>query len=293
MIAFSIFWRPIYRYWIFYFISFILGYIFLYFIGKKWYFSKYPTLSQVFTKNLDSLIIFLILWLLIWWRLGYILIYNFDYYLHHLSEVLQVWKGWMSFIGGGVWVITSMLIFKKRQKLSRKEFLLLFDCIFVMVPIGIFRWRLGNYLNQELYWVVFHNPWLSQDIVNILMKTGFLHTYSNVDQQLRRNTNLLSMLFEWILLFVIGFDVFKNQIKRQTFFAGLITGCFLVWYSLIRFLLEYLRNDSQSQFILFFTKSQRVFVGSFIIWFILLISILKKNRTWGIFKSKKDVLTQN
>jgi prolipoprotein diacylglyceryltransferase len=69
MVAFQVFGRNIYRYGIFYFIAFLLGYIFLTFIGKKAYFKKFPALQTTLTSNLETLFIFLLLGVLVGGRL--------------------------------------------------------------------------------------------------------------------------------------------------------------------------------------------------------------------------------
>ncbi|MBO7505002.1 prolipoprotein diacylglyceryl transferase [bacterium] len=61
MIAFSIFGRDIYRYGIFYLIGFILAYFFLYRIGKKQFFKKFPNLQKLLESDLETLFIILIL----------------------------------------------------------------------------------------------------------------------------------------------------------------------------------------------------------------------------------------
>jgi prolipoprotein diacylglyceryltransferase len=87
--------------------------------------------------------------------------------------------------------------------------------------------------------------------------------YPKVDDALRINTNLLSMLFEGLLLFVVNGVLFRKLIKKQLFQIGKITSVFLIGYSLFRFLFEYLRNDSQAEFIGLFTKSQWFFLVVF------------------------------
>jgi prolipoprotein diacylglyceryltransferase len=69
MVAFQLFGFSIYWYGIFYFISFLLGYGFLSFIGKKGYFKRFPALQQVLTVHLDTLMIALLLGVLIGGRL--------------------------------------------------------------------------------------------------------------------------------------------------------------------------------------------------------------------------------
>jgi phosphatidylglycerol:prolipoprotein diacylglycerol transferase len=110
----------------------------------------------------------------------------------------------MSFIGGGVGVFLAMLLFRVFFKLSWKEFLLLFDMILIVVPLGIFFGRLGNYLNQELYGIAVSQLPLSEGVISFLQSVNLIHVYPQVDTVLRINTNLLSMLFEGICLFVVN-----------------------------------------------------------------------------------------
>jgi prolipoprotein diacylglyceryltransferase len=140
----------------------------------------------------------------------------------------------------------------------------------VVVPFGILLWRLGNYLNQELYGVIFVNPWFSDTFVSLLQSLWFLHIYSNVDSFLRINTNLLSMISEWVLLLLLNSRLFYAMLKKKIFSVARISSCFVIWYSIFRFLFEYLRNDSQSEFVGLFTKSQRFFLFFFVFWCILL-----------------------
>jgi phosphatidylglycerol:prolipoprotein diacylglycerol transferase len=189
----------------------------------------------------------------------------------------------MSFIGGGIGVMLALLLFRFFFRLSRKEFLLLFDIILVVVPLGIFLGRLGNYLNQELYGISVQINGFPQFIrpdfiINLLHKLGLLHIYPNVDGNLRVNTNLLSMLFEGITLFAVNSVLFRKMIKKQFFQIGKITSWFMIGYSGFRFLFEYLRNDSQAEFVGLFTKSQWVFLVVFVGgWLILFLSTQVKS----------------
>jgi prolipoprotein diacylglyceryltransferase len=100
--------------------------------------------------------------------------------------------------------------------------------------------------------------------------------YPQVDTVLRINTNLLSMLFEGICLFVVNWVLFCSQLKKKRLKIWIISSCFLVGYSGFRFLFEYLRNDSQSEFIGWFTKSQWVFLVAFVIGVVLWIVSQRK-----------------
>ena len=150
MVAFSIFGRNIYRYWIFYLIGFIVAYIFLYYIWKKRYFHKFPKLQNLLENDLETLFIILILWVLIWWRLGHVLIYDFQYFLHNPLDIFKIWQWWMSFIGWILWVILWVTLFIWKKKFSRKEYIILLDLLCCILPLCIAFWRLWNFLNQEL-----------------------------------------------------------------------------------------------------------------------------------------------
>jgi phosphatidylglycerol:prolipoprotein diacylglycerol transferase len=269
MVAFSIFGRDIYRYGIFYLVGFVIAYCFLYFIWKKRYFNKFTKLQNLLENDLESLFIILILWVLIWWRLWHVFIYDFQYFIDNPIDVIKVRQWWMSFIWWIIWVIIWISIFIYKKKFSRKEFIILLDLLACILPICIALWRLWNFLNQELYWIIFKNSlWRSESIVSTLNSLWFLHIYNKIDSTLRINTNLLSIIFEGILLFIILLSNFIIQINNKKRKIWKISMIFLLWYSTVRFFLEYLRQDSQAEFIWRFTKSQRFFLIFILLWII-------------------------
>jgi phosphatidylglycerol:prolipoprotein diacylglycerol transferase len=272
MIAFSIFWINIYRYWIFYLIGFCLAYFFLFFIWKKKYFHKFPKLQNLLENDLETLFIILILWVLIWWRLGHVLIYDFQYFIDNPLDAFKIWQGWMSFIWWILWVVLCITLFIRYKKFSRKEYIILLDLLCCILPLCIAFGRLWNFLNQELYWIAFTNPfWRTESTIWTLTSLWFLHIYDKIDSALRINTNFLSIIFEWFLLFITWMIIFAKQIKNNKRKIWKIWVIFLLWYSIIRFLLEYLRQDSQAEFIWPFSKSQRFFVIFIITWIIIAI----------------------
>jgi len=274
MIAFSIFWINIYRYWIFYLIGFCLAYFFLFFIWKKQYFHKFPKLQNLLENDLETLFIILILWVLIWWRLGHVLIYDFQYFIDNPLDAFKIWQWGMSFIWWILWVVFWVTLFIRYKKFSRKEYIILLDLLCCILPLCIAFWRLWNFLNQELYWIVFTTPfWRTEWTIWTLTSLWFLHIYDKIDSVLRINTNLLSIIFEWILLFITWMIIFTKQIKNNKRKIWKIWVIYLLWYSIIRFLLEYLRQDSQAEFIWPFSKSQRFFVIFIITWIIIAICL--------------------
>ena len=131
-----------------------------------------------------------------------------------------------------------------------------FDAYF---RLGIFFGRFGNFLNQELYGIPLAE--LPDRLGQFFSSLGLWHYYPKVDGLLRVNTNFISMALEGILLFMIQVLVFFGMIRKKERKVWSLATNFLLFYSLIRFWLEYLRADSQLEFIGFFTKSQRFFLG--------------------------------
>ncbi len=264
-VAFSLFWFEVYWYGIFYMIAFLIVYFFLYYLGKIGLYKKYPKLDNLLKNDVDLIIIYCILWVIIWGRLWYVLIYDLWYYLANPLKILYVWEWWMAFIGWMIWVLLSMLLLKKNQKLSNDELWLLFDSLVVLLPFGIALGRFGNYLNQEIYWIPVRDDFLNTDLWQFVQQINLLHVYEKVDKQLRWNTNFISIILEWIILGCITLFAGIRRIILKKYKPWFIVWLFLVFYSFFRFFIEYLRVDSQSEFLLFLTRSQWFFVGFFVV----------------------------
>ncbi len=279
MIAFSIGSIDVYRYGIFYFITFLLGYLFFYRLAKKNIFwEKFPHLQTFLDKHIDDFILCIFLWVLIGGRLGHVIIYDFQYYLSHPGDIFQVRKWWMSFIGGIFGVTIALLVLAWKKGLRLKEVVLLGDLIFAILPFGIMIGRIGNFLNQELYGVVVSDwlPRLWYPIFSLLNDIGIFHVYDQIDSQLRVNTNLLSSIFEGGILLLITLSIIRHRVKTKAPHPGQIVAIFLLWYSGVRFLLEYVRADSQLEFYGRFSISQRFFL-----WFFLLgiVTLIRQKRS--------------
>ncbi len=283
MIAFSLGSIDIYRYGIFYFMAFLAGYLFLYRISKKNIFwTTFPRLQTFLEKHLDDIMLCIFLGVLVWGRLGHVVIYNFWYYLSHPGEIFQVRKWGMSFIWWMVGVAITFSLLARKKKFRFKEIVLLFDVVLAIVPFGIMLGRIGNFLNQELYGVVVTDwlPRLGYPVFAFLQQINIFHVYPQVDSFLRLNTNFISSFFEWFVLLVITLSIIRTRVKTKKPQPGKIVGVFLMWYSFIRFLLEYVRADSQLEFRGRFTISQRRFILFFLMWWIVMIRSYRNRITW-------------
>lgn len=279
MIAFSIWNFHVYWYWIFYLVWFLLTYFFLKWIWKKKFFEKFDWLQKILNFWLEDLLIALILWVIIGGRLWEVFIYQWSYFSQHLWEIFAIWNWWMSFIWWLVGVIISLLIFVKIKKIKLKELSLLCCLLVVVVPIAIALWRFWNYLNQELYWIVIPNLFINNHsgLSHFLTKINIFHVYPHIDSELRLNTNWLAIIFEWIIPFVVWIIIFSRQMKKKNVNPNINIWMFLFLYSIARFVLEYFRFWSQTQFVWIFTKSQWIFILFFIVAVVMLLNSRNKN----------------
>ena len=188
-------------------------------------------------KKFDDYISYLIIGLIIGGRIGYVLIYNFNFYINNLLDIFKIWEGGMSFHGGLIGIIIASVIFAKREK--QNPFLYM-DIVALVAPIGIFFGRISNFINSELYGKATNIPW------SVI--------FTKVDSVPRHPSQIYEAFLEGIVLFLL-LIYFKNKFLSR---PGLISGLFLVFYSIFRFFVEFYRApDEQLGYIfLNFTMGQ-------------------------------------
>src|SRR5688500_10079293 len=107
-------------------------------------------------KDIDDLLFWATLGVVLGGRLGYVLFYKPGYYIDHLDEVLLLWKGGMSFHGGLLGVIAAMAWIAYSRG---RSFLSVSDLAATGTPVGLFLGRLSNFVNGELWGRVSDVPW--------------------------------------------------------------------------------------------------------------------------------------
>jgi phosphatidylglycerol:prolipoprotein diacylglycerol transferase len=209
-----------------YSLAYIFGIIFGWILCKK-IFIKNSNINEKF----DDYIAYLIIGIILGGRIGYIIFYNFSYYLDNIFDIFKIWQGGMSFHGGLLGVIVSSYIFAKKN--NQNPFFYL-DQVSLVAPVGIFFGRLANFINSELYGTVSNAPW---SVIFI-----------KVDNLSRHPSQLYEAILEGVILFVILiYFVNKDYLKKP----GLISGLFLIFYSLFRFFVEFFRvPDEQIGYLL-------------------------------------------
>ena len=210
-----------------YSLAYIFGIIIGWSLCKK-IFIKNSDISEKF----DDYITYLIIGIILGGRLGYIIFYNFDYYSHNILDILKIWQGGMSFHGGLVGIILSSIIFAKKNNQDPFEYM---DLVSLVAPIGIFFGRLANFINSELYGKTTEVLWSV--------------TFTKVDNLPRHPSQLYEAVLEGAILFLILMYFRKKNYLTK---PGLISGLFLIFYSIFRFFLEFLRvPDEQLGYLTF------------------------------------------
>ncbi len=176
--------------------------------------------------DLDDLLLYGILGVVLGGRIGYCLFYNTGYYLTHPLEIFYVWQGGMSFHGGLLGVIFAMWLYARR---TERNFLGTMDFIAPLVPLGLASGRIGNFINAEL-------PGRAAD-----PSLPWAMIFPTVDKIPRHPSQLYQFALEGVLLFVI---LWIYALKPRA--LGRVSGAFLLGYGVFRIIAEFFREPDAS-----------------------------------------------
>ena len=173
--------------------------------------------------QIDDLLIWVTLGVVLGGRIGYVLFYNPAMILNDPASIFAVWRGGMSFHGGLLGVIVAGALFCKKNNLSVVR---IGDMVGAAVPIGLFFGRIANFINSELWGNITNVPW------------GVI--FPNGGPLPRHPSQLYEAALEGIALFVllrIATHHYKS-LKRP----GLTMGIYLTGYGLARIISEFFRT---------------------------------------------------
>jgi phosphatidylglycerol:prolipoprotein diacylglycerol transferase len=171
-------------------------------------------------KDLDDVLFYGILGVILGGRLGYALFYKFGDYLAAPWKIFYVWEGGMSFHGGFLGVVLALWWFARSRK---QNWLAITDFIAPLVPLGLAAGRIGNFINAELWGRAATVPWAM--------------IFPNVDNVPRHPSQLYEFALEGVLLFAILWWFSAKPRPR-----GAVSALFLIGYGTIRFLVEFTRE---------------------------------------------------
>jgi len=192
-------------------------------------------------KKLEDLYFYAIIFGLIGARLYEVFFFNWSYYQHNLINIFKVWEGGLAIQGTILFGVLTVYIFCKKNKSphfkksggdklsqlkgkcgDKLKFFQYTDLLVLGLILGQAIGRWGNFFNQELYGRISSLPWAIY-----IERTGLFH----------HPVFLYESILNLILFFIL-YQVFKKQQK-----FGLTTLLYIGGYSLIRFLMEFIRID--------------------------------------------------
>lgn len=196
--------------------------LFLYLANRRAAQPQFASLGWT-RRDVEDLLFFGVVGVVLGGRLGYAIFYKGSHYLAHPLEILEVWKGGMSFHGGLIGVIVALAVFAWKR---RRPFLEVADLVAPCVPTGLASGRVGNFINGEL-WGRPADPSLPWAMV-----------FPQAPDRLPRHpSQVYQFLLEGLLLFVLLW--WYGRQPRQT---GQVSGAFLFGYGVFRYIAEFFRE---------------------------------------------------
>ena len=173
------------------------------------------------SSNVDDLIFYGALGVVLGGRVGYLLFYNFTSFITNPLIFFNFQNGGMSFHGGFIGILIATILFNKNSKFSFFETT---DFIAPLIPLGLAFGRIGNYINGELWGKV------TSSAFGI-----YAPDQSGIWAQ-RYPTQLYEALLEGVILFFILWFFSKNNKPLMA-----TSALFSIFYGIFRFIIEFIR----------------------------------------------------
>lgn len=173
--------------------------------------------SAIQPQQVDDLVFYIMLGVILGGRLGYCLVYGWDELTRDPLYVFKITQGGMSFHGGLAGVLLALWLYGRR---IGKTFFTITDFAAPLAPLGLGFGRIGNFINGELWGRPTDVPW------------SF-----NVNGVARHPSQLYEALLEGLLLFIILW-VFSSRPRPRM----AVSGMFLLCYGVFRFVVEFYRE---------------------------------------------------
>lgn len=223
-----------------YALSYVVGFLIATFLmryftsrGRLWRFNTGP----LDRNEVDSLITYLIIAVIIGGRLGYVLFYNLDVYLADPTAIVRVWDGGMAFHGGFLGVVVATILY------CRHNGIIVWSCadlIALASGPGILLGRSANFINAELWGRPTGMPW------GVIFPGVRAQDCPGIEGECARHpSQLYEAGLEGLFLFLtLVVFAYLGALRRP----GLITGLFLLIYGLGRYFVEFYRVPDQQFF---------------------------------------------
>lgn len=173
-------------------------------------------------EDIDDVIVWAALGIVLGGRLGYVLFYNPAYYLAHPAEIFVLWRGGMSFHGGFLGTILALLLFARARGIPMLSML---DVAAIVTPIGLFLGRIANFINSELWGRTTDVAWA--------------FVFPNGGPLPRHPSQLYEGVLEGVVLFAILLAMWRKGALK---YPGMIGGMFVFGYGMARIVSEFFRE---------------------------------------------------
>lgn len=195
-------------------------------------------------------------------RLGYVILYGWNTFLHDPLFIFRVWEGGMASHGGILGVLAVLLYYSWKKKIS---FWNLSDCLALVAPIGLFFGRIANFINGELWGRPTQVAWAV-----IFPQAG------DPVPTPRHPSQLYEAFGEGLLLFLILWAVRKTTWSKR---EGSVSAVFLLTYAIVRITAEFFRtpDPGYALYLGWMTKGQ-LFSSIMILGGVLLLTVKKLYR---------------
>jgi len=209
-------------------LMYLAGFIAFLILGHRR--ARQNVLNGWLPADVDDLLFYGVLGVVLGGRLGQVLFYEPGYYFSNPLEILAIWKGGMSFHGGFLGVLLAMALWGRKRG---RTFFEVTDFIAPLVPLGLAAGRIGNFINGELWGRVAPAdlPW------------AMVFPQAHDGGLPRHPSQIYEALGEGLLLFAVLWW-YSSRPRRR----GAVSGAFLVGYGLLRSLAEYFREPDEGIF---------------------------------------------
>ena len=262
-----------------YLVGFSLGYLLLCYRWKRGLFAFNP-------EEIQILIIYLMLFMILGARLTYVIVYDPWNYLNHPEDIFAIWKGGLSYHGAAIGFMMACLLMAKQYQIS---FFHIADNVVFGSALGVIFGRIGNFINGELAGRITDVPWavifpdagpeprhpsqlyqslgegLGVLILLILlerweMKKGHAPDYKKLMSDMNKPTKRKKKKIKFVIA----------EWSR----SGILLGGYLVFYGVARFIVEFFRQpDAQLGFFAkYFSMGQilcsfMIIIGVSLLWY--------------------------
>jgi prolipoprotein diacylglyceryl transferase len=197
-------------------------------------FKRYLRGDKLTPEMVDSLLVYIAVASIVGARLGHCFFYEPEYFLKNPLEILKIWKGGLASHGWAIGILTALWLYYRRYKIP---FLWLMDRLVIVVALGSFFIRLGNFFNSEIYGLPTNLPWGVEFVRDRLYDS----TTGALLPTVPRHPTQFYEALSYLLIFIVSFVFYQKRNMKVR--DGFMFGVFMSALFIARFLIEFVKND--------------------------------------------------